>query len=167
MEYNKKNLNGWALPEEMFEWILSNIAKGSTILELGSGRGTRELVKYYNVHSVEENIKWIGFEPKAEYIHAPLKSYSTNIKGSRGWYDEEILVSKLPKKYDLLIVDGPTGINRGNFVNFCSLFDSSVPILIDDTQRDVDRKMAHEVALKTGKKLTEFKGHEKEFIILT
>ena len=36
MEYNKKNLDGWAIPIEAFKWILENIPKGSTILELGS-----------------------------------------------------------------------------------------------------------------------------------
>lgn len=156
MEYNKKNLNGWALPEEAFEWILKNIPQGSTILELGSGSGTKELVKFYKVYSVEQNFVWVGKEPKSNYIYAPLVD---------GWYDEKMFES-LPKEYDLLIVDGPIGKDRGNFVKFCERF-NDVPFLIDDTQRTIDREMAFSVAKKLNKNVLEIKGHEKEFIILT
>lgn len=156
MEYNKKNLNGWALPEEAFEWILKNIPQGSTILELGSGSGTKELVKFYKVYSVEQNFVWVGKEPKSNYIYAPLVD---------GWYDEKMFKS-LPKEYDLLIVDGPIGKDRGNFVKFCERF-NDVPFLIDDTQRTIDREMAFSVAKKLNKNVLEIKGHEKEFIILT
>lgn len=45
MEYNKENLDGWAIPREAFEWIYENLPHGSTILELGSGNGTKELGK--------------------------------------------------------------------------------------------------------------------------
>lgn len=157
MTYNKKNLNGWALPEEAFEWILNNIPHGSTILELGSGSGTKELVKFYNVYSVEQDSKWMGFEPKSKYIYAPLKE---------GWYDEEMLFPNMPESYSLLIVDGPIGNNRGNFTNFCERFDSGVPFLIDDTQRAIDKNMALEVAKKLNKSVTEVTGHQKKFIIL-
>lgn len=166
MEYNKKHLNGWALPEEAFEWILNNIPEGSTILELGSGSGTKELVKFYNVYSVEQDQKWMGYEPKSNYIYAPLKSYPNNIQGSQGWYDEERLFAGIPDKYDLLIIDGPIAINRGNFINFCERFNVEVPFLIDDTQRKLDREMALEVAKKLNKSVTEVTGHQKKFIIL-
>ena len=94
MEYNKRNLNGWALPEEAFEWIIKNIPHGSTIVELGSGSGTKELVKFYNVFSVEQNIEWVGKEPKTNYIYAPLKD---------GWYDESVF-DKLPADYSFCSV---------------------------------------------------------------
>jgi hypothetical protein len=156
MEYDKQNLNGWALPEEAFEWILKNIPKGSTILELGSGSGTKELVKYYTVYSVEQDVNWMNKEPKSKYIYAPLVN---------GWYHKK-LFNQLPKKYDLLIVDGPIKKDRCNFTKFCHKF-NNVPFLIDDTQREDDRKMALEVAKILNKKVEEVVGHKKKFIILT
>ena len=54
------NLNGWNIGENLYEWIIDNIEPNKTILELGSGTGTIELVKHYNVFSVEQRICWIG-----------------------------------------------------------------------------------------------------------
>lgn len=156
MEYNKKNLNGWALSEEAFEWIFKNIPQGSTILELGSGSGTKELVKYYTVYSVEQDANFIDNEPKSNYIYAPIVN---------NWYDEKLFDS-IPKQYDLLIVDGPIKKDRCNFTKFCHRF-NNVPFLIDDTQREDDRKMALEVARLLNKKIEEFIGNQKKFIILT
>jgi hypothetical protein len=155
LSYDKKNLNGWALPEEAFKWILENIPEGSTILELGSGTGTKELVKHYIVYSVEQDLKWVGFVNDAHYIHSPLVD---------GWYNEDIF-EQLPKSYSLLIVDGPIGRDRANFLKHCEKF-LNVPFLIDDTQRSVDRKMAEEVAKKLNRTFIEIEGHEKKFIIL-
>ena len=67
------NLGGLAICQGVFSWIMSNLPEGSTILEFGSGRGTIELTKYYNVYSVEQDSKWLGLAEKAEYIHAPIK----------------------------------------------------------------------------------------------
>lgn len=155
MNYNKKNLNGWVLPEEAMEWILNNIPEGSTILELGSGLGTRELVQHYIVYSVEQDQKWMGFEHRSNYIYAPLVD---------GWYDERMFNS-LPKEYSLLIVDGPIGKDRANFVKHCERF-NNVPFLMDDTQRAIDKQMALDVAKKLNRSFIEIEGHQKKFIIL-
>lgn len=44
-------LGGWAISEELFEWIKENVDEGSVILELGSGAGTGELAKDYTMFS--------------------------------------------------------------------------------------------------------------------
>jgi len=165
MEYNEKNLDGWAIPIEAFKWILENIPKGSTILELGSGNGTKELVKYYNVISIEENEKWVNVVPESTYIYSPLKEYSFVNKHSCCWYDDDKL-NNLPKEYDLLIIDGPVGNNRGNFIHFMDKFKKDVPYVIDDTQREGDRKMALNLAERLNKKHLEIKGWQKQMIIL-
>jgi len=36
-DVNYESFGGWAISKELFEWILENLPKGSTILELGSG----------------------------------------------------------------------------------------------------------------------------------
>jgi hypothetical protein len=166
IDYNKKNLNGWALPEEAFEWLINNIKQESTILELGSGNGTKELVKFFNVYSVEQEKKWVGVEPKSTYIYSPLKKYENLIPNSTGWYDNEYLINKIPKKYDVLIIDGPIGNNRGNFIFFYNLFKIDVPIIIDDTNRKEDKKMALKIANDFNKEIIDIIGHEKEIMIL-
>lgn len=165
MIYNKENLDGWAIPREAFKWIIENIPKGSTILELGSGNGTKELVKYYNVISVEENEKWVGVVPESNYIYSPLKEYPFVNNHSCCWYDDDKL-NHLPKEYDLLIIDGPVGNNRGNFIHFTDKFKKDIPYLIDDTQREGDRKMALSLTKQLDKQILEIKGWEKETMIL-
>jgi hypothetical protein len=161
MEYNKENLDGWAIPREAFEWIYENLPHGSTILELGSGNGTKELVKYYNVISIEQDQKWIGVVPESKYIYAPLKEYSH----SCSWFDDSCL-NQLPTEYDLLIIDGPVGNNRGNFVHFMEHFKKDVPYVIDDTNRSGDMEMAIKIAEKSNKEILKIKGWQKEMIIL-
>ena len=165
MEYNKENLDGWAIPREAFEWIYENLPHGSTILELGSGNGTKELVKYYNVVSVEENEKWVDVVPESKYIYAPLKEYEYSNPHSCCWFDDSCL-EQLPTEYDLLIIDGPVGNNRGNFVHFMEHFKKDIPYVIDDTNRDGDKRMALKVAETLNKEIIEIKGWQKEMMIL-
>lgn len=142
MSYDIKNLNGWSISEEVFIWILENIPHGSTILELGSGNGTKELVKYYDVYTIEQNSKWLNNEPKAKYIYAPIKNYNQKLPHSNGWYDDSCL-SALPKDYRLLIIDGPVGNDRGNFILFHNHFRKDIPYIIDDTNRNGDNNLAN------------------------
>jgi len=155
----------WMLSDDAIKWITDNIPHNSTILELGSGFGTKILSANYKIFSIEEDLNWVGFEPTSTYIHSPLKKYPNDIPTSTGWYDDSIF-DFLPKKYDLLIVDGPRKQNRGNFLNFCEFFDKTVPFLIDDTNRIIDREMALGVSKKLNKKIFEFKSSNKEFMIL-
>ena len=74
--------------------------KNSTILELGSGTGTIELVKHYTVYSIEHQKQWVGEASRSNYIYAPLKTYG----GVFNWYDNHYL-NNLPKDYDLLLID--------------------------------------------------------------
>jgi hypothetical protein len=163
-KYNEKNLDRWAIPREAFEWIYENLPHGSTILELGSGNGTKELVKYYNVVSIEQNESWVNLVPESKYIYAPLKEYEFSNPHSC-WYDDSCL-TQLPTEYDLLIIDGPIRSNRGNFVHFMEYFKKDIPYVIDDTNRDADKKMALKVAETLNKKIIEIKGWEKEMMIL-
>lgn len=161
---SKNNLNGWALPEEAFSWIRENFPNGSTIVELGSGRGTIELCRFYNMYSIEQDEKWLNLA-NSNYIHAPLKDYMNNLPGTTGWYDDR-LFNSLPDHYDLLIIDGPVGINRINILNFIDRFKTEIPILIDDTHRAPDRKMALQLSAMLQRQYMEVKGHQKKFIIL-
>ena len=98
----------WMISEELHKWILDNIKPGSTILELGSGDGTEILSKHYKMFSIENDLNWSG-RFNSTYITAPLVN---------NWYDIDKVKSGLPKKYDLILVDGPVGNGRESRMGF-------------------------------------------------
>tara|TARA_Y100000592_G_C5471401_1_gene319718 strand:+ start:2714 stop:3202 length:489 start_codon:yes stop_codon:yes gene_type:complete len=152
------NLNSWAIPEEMFNWIKDNLEEGKTILEFGSGKGTIELTKHWKVYSVEQNSKWVGLAPDSNYIHAPLKGK---------WYDPAIVFSQIPKEYDLILIDGPMGPHfRSGIDKYWDKFNTNVPLLFDDTHRKSDRDHAIRVANLLKKEWKEIKGWQKNFIVV-
>ena len=152
------NLGGWSICQGVFSWIRSNIPEGSTILEFGSGRGTIELTKYYNVYSVEQDSQWLGLAEKAEYIHAPIKD---------GWYDADILFKNLPEEYDFILVDGPKGSgNRSGLAKHWDKLNTDVPILMDDTNRMNEYNFALESSRALNKNVEFLKGDGKGFAIL-
>ena len=124
-------LDGFSFNAECVTWILTHIRRGATILELGSGVGSSELGKVFDMVCVENNPEYVGKFPNINYIHAPLKDY-----GNYNWYDIEAVKDQLPSSYDLLIVDGPLGsIGRKPFRKHKELFRLDVPIMIDDISR--------------------------------
>lgn len=132
---------------EFYNWIISNIKLGSTILELGSGdASTQYLCEKYVLFSIENDKAFCG-KYKSNYIYAPLKD---------GWYDVEIVKKEIPKKYDLIIVDGPRGpIARMGFYKHLDIFDVSVPIIIDDIIYK-NMELINELKKKTGKTIKIF-----------
>ncbi len=154
---NRNNLGGFAIGENLFDWITENISHGTTILELGSGTGTHELGKIYNTHCIENNKNWVNKFPNLTYHYAPIKN---------GWYDREGL-GNLPKNYSLLIFDGPRGdIGRTKVLENLDLFDLNVPIIIDDTHRKVEKNIAEELINKLNKSFIEVKEHNKTAYII-
>ena len=161
---DKTNFGGYAISIEMYYWILENLPKGSTILEFGSGTGTVELAEYYNVFSIEHDKKWLNYA-KSKYIYAPIISYRT--KDVYKWYDREIIKAKIPRKYDLLLVDGPNGyIGREGFIRNINLFNMDIPIIIDDTQRENEAKICDFICENYNKKSATIQGGGKQFTIL-
>jgi len=143
----------WTIPEELFEKIVSILPFGSTILELGSGSSSDLLSRMYRVHSVESNPEWVGKYPASNYLHVPLKEIETPHPKSLIWYDPDILSQKLESiKYDLILVDGPTG-DRSGFADHLHLFNLNVPIVFDDTQSE-----QHLTNFNTCKRLTKKDG---------
>jgi len=122
------------ISNECQEFIKKIIPIGSTIIELGSGIGTKELVKNYKVYSIEQNARWIGYVPESNYIYAPLRN---------NWYDVNIIQSAMPTSYDALLIDGPQGAGRLNMMDNLSLFSllDKIPIIIDDINRPEEREL--------------------------
>tara|TARA_Y100000385_G_scaffold284667_1_gene343119 strand:- start:302 stop:871 length:570 start_codon:yes stop_codon:yes gene_type:complete len=166
---------GWAIQESCFNLIKSILPEGKTILELGSGHGTDALSKYYNMISIENQPEWVGVY-NSHYIEVPIRSYShtqINTAGlfseveeytapdlpgdgpngtitplQKGWYDYKILFEKLKDlTYDLILVDGPNGsIGRGGFLKHLDLFNTNVPIVIDDISREPEKQLMIKVS---------------------
>ena len=90
----------------------------------------------YNVHCIEHNKEWVNKFPNITYHYAPLKD---------GWYDPEWL-KNLPKEYALLLIDGPPGhIGRTPILNHLDLFNLEIVIVVDDSNRDVEKELAKSV----------------------
>ena len=143
------SFGGFAIDEELFAYIREILPIGETILELGSGDGTAELIKYYNVYSIENDEEWLG-KYRSNYIHAPLKEHKIvrNLEGNI-WYDPSVLKKELKDLcYDLILVDGPSRLkaSRAGFVKYRSLFNLDVPIIFDDVNREGDWIIAVRIA---------------------
>lgn len=155
------NLGGWAIQESCYNFIKQILPEGKTILELGSGLGTDYLSKHYKMYSIENYKEWIN-KYNSTYIYAPIKMYNDEWttpdlpgEGSPkqiGWYDPEIVKNNLPVDYDLILVDGPNGsFGRGGFLKHLDWFNTNVPMVFDDINREPDRLLMVEVAKKIGK----------------
>tara|TARA_B100001173_G_scaffold305218_1_gene310316 strand:+ start:273 stop:1055 length:783 start_codon:yes stop_codon:yes gene_type:complete len=132
------------------------VAKESTIVELGSGNGTNRLVKEYEVYSIEDDKKWIGYCEGTNYIHAPLKDYEFNDE-IISWYDREIISKYIPQNYDLILVDGPSGKKgRDGLLANLDLFRTDIPFVIDDTLRNHECQIAREMAFLLNRPLYVF-----------
>tara|TARA_R110000796_G_scaffold189956_1_gene306704 strand:+ start:261 stop:779 length:519 start_codon:yes stop_codon:yes gene_type:complete len=153
-----KNLNGFAIGKNLYDWILDNIPIGSTILELGSGAGSYELSKHYNMYSVEQNIEWVDKFPGINYIHAPIDPNTQ-------WYDKSCL-SQLPKDYQCLILDGPGGYPRNGFYQHLDVFNTNIPTVVDDTHRIPEATFAFQLAEKLDKKIRFIGEFDKSSVVL-
>lgn len=132
----KQKLGGWSIDQQVYDFIISNLPKGSTILELGSGYGTEVLSKNYTMYSIEHDKRFVG-KYKSTYIHAPMVE---------GWYDKSVLETKLEAlrgKYELILVDGPIGNESNSRIGFyenISMFDTDLLMVFTDTNRDGERR---------------------------
>ena len=135
------NDSAWMLPQEAFSWIEDHIAPGSTILEFGSGQGSKHLAQIYDLFSVEHNPEFLKSE-SGTFIYAPIL-LSSDYPGEIGWYDIEKVKQQLPEKIDLMIIDGPTGlIGRSGLLSHTGLFSWDFPVLIDDLHREREYLMS-------------------------
>lgn len=148
------------LQDEAFKEISNILESGKTILELGSGVGTKILISMgYNVISIEQDKAWQG-KYHSNYINCPIKKYE-----AYWWFDSDYL-SSLPD-YDFLLIDGPTGPDIREFDNcrigildHLNLFKLSVPILVDDINRESESLIFNKL-----KENRSYKNHGKFAII--
>ncbi|MBI1858595.1 MAG: glycosyltransferase family 2 protein [Candidatus Melainabacteria bacterium] len=159
--FNFSDFTHMNLSPKIILWIYQNFKKGSVILELGSGKSTRELSKAFKLYSVEHNKKYLNLY-NSDYIYAPIKN---------GWYDVEILKNELPANYDILLVDGPPGRNifspgRIKFVDNLELFFKDVIMIFDDVNRREENKLVHKINTKLKREAVIIKDGKKKACIL-
>jgi hypothetical protein len=134
---NNWSLDDWSINCECFEKIVELIEFDKTILELGSGKSTELLSRFYNIISVEDDIKYLN-KYDSTYIHVRTIG--------DGEYDFKNLKDKLIGiDYDLLLIDGPNN-NRQEIIKHIEMFKNDIPIIWDDTQ--VYEKYAIEMSEK-------------------
>lgn len=152
-----KHLGGWAIGENLFQWIYSNIPHGSKILEFGSGAGSHELARFYEMHCVEHSEVWLNKYPNINYYFAPIVD---------GWFDRDV-IQHLPQDYALLLIDSPPAIiGRGGFIKVAHRFNMKPPVIVDDTHRMDDLALATSLSEQYGKKGLTIADTDKQFTIL-
>ena len=131
---------GFAIDVECYLKILEILPAGKTILELGSGYGTKKLAESYKMYSIEHNELWVD-KYDSTYILAPIEIESSE-DPPINWYNVSAIKKQLPKHYDMILVDGPIGgvnsnvMARDGFRRNKHLFNlEDTIILFDDVQR--------------------------------
>lgn len=131
--------DGWMIGRETIEELLKIVPVGSTILELGGGVGTAVLNAFYHVATIENDPDWRGFN--SVYYNADMID---------GWYNVDGIENF---KYQAIIIDGPKKpYKRDGFIDHMDLFDLSVPIVIDDTERQAGQNIVKAIEQTTGRK---------------
>lgn len=151
------NFGGWAMDRSTYDYICEILPEGKTILEIGSGFGTGQLAKSYKMYSIEADLKWVD-KYDSTYIYSPIKRYDGNyiapdIPGEKGWHELGPLELVLPKiKYDLIFIDGPEGcFGRAGFLKHIDLFNTNVPIIFDDINREPEFLLMQKVSVSLGR----------------
>ncbi|HCX21795.1 MAG TPA: hypothetical protein DHN29_07760 [Cytophagales bacterium] len=137
MDVEDENFNPeYANAPILRDWIFDNLAEGSKILEFGSGLGTIELTKKYQVTSVESKSQWLYLAEDSTYIYAPLVN---------DWYDWDALELLTDQTFDLILIDGPFDLEKRIgvfdwFQNNPKVFSEAI-LVLDDNAYDLTFEM--------------------------
>lgn len=146
-------MDTWIVSDELIALVRSLIPAGSTILELGSGRGTGVLGEHFKMISIEHDEKWLHQFP-SRYIHAPIEKFRKQcgvFPNDVAWYNRGVLRRELPKlpPYHLILVDGPPNrYGRGGFYKWIDLFRTDVPMVFDDAHRGREQRLMAKLSAK-------------------
>ena len=154
-EYVERIKNDGCLDEKAIIEIFKLLDKG-TILELGSGEGTKQLSKFYKMYSIEHDPAYLN-KHNSTYIKASLKE---------GFFD---LSNIAIPEYDLLIIDAPPayqGGKRSGFLRYVDKFDLTKPILVDDVHRDEEWNLMVELVSLTNRNAKIIDCKNKKFAII-
>ena len=146
----------WMMPMAIHTWLSENIKEGSTILEFGSGHGSIELAKRYDLISIEHDKQWIGIS-ESRYVHAPITDNPISQENNQvGWYETTSIteiVQEIP--ISVFIIDGPPGdIGRHGILSIIDSLPKDAVFIIDDIHRNAEADLFQ--------KLSQWHGGEAE-----
>lgn len=146
------DFDGWNLPPDSTNWLIRNLRPGARVLELGSGKSTGELKRFFSVTAIEENPDYTKYEG-VHYVLAPFKD---------GWYDSSIVCPILSDNcFDAVIIDGPfAGLSRIGcrlpLLRFFHMLRGTPHLIVDDIDRLPDLVLFFCLALRKRTKLEIF-----------
>jgi len=128
--------------------LLTN--SNSTILEFGSGYGSKELSAHCSIYSIEHDEKFTDLFDKVNYIYAPLKIQEPiNEFNDNHWYDIDVIRNSMPSEIDLILLDGPPAdIGRSGLLHHLDNFNDEIIWIIDDVLRQSDQKISNYICIK-------------------
>lgn len=146
---------GWRTSDALQRDIEAFAQEGDTVVEFGSGTGTKDLVDLgLKVYSVEHNEYWVDFGKKqgigSDYQHAPIVALPEAISGfpkQVEWYNvndvedvcDRAVENSRAGHVDHVLIDGPPGeIGRAGVlysIKHGHLDVSNAVIFIDDIHR--------------------------------
>ena len=130
------------------------IPSGAVVVELGNRIGLDYLDDKFQILTFDSNDTNISSSNSDKHMHIPIVAPQI---GGTEWYDSEILGRSLPKHYDLLFVNGPQGpYGKHGLLENINLFNSEIPIIINDTIRENDAGIARELAYKLNRPMYVF-----------
>ena len=161
---NNWPLDDWSITKECFDKIVEILPFGKTILEIGSGKSTDLLSKFYNLISLESNLEWMN-KYNSNYVHVPLKKMISTEFGETVWLDVDIVKKNISNvDYDFLLVDA--GGDRVGIYDYIHLFKTdNIPIIFDDTMNESYLKCAQLLSAKLNKLLETFQCEQNKYCV--
>ena len=163
----------WAASPDLLLLISETVkrTKPSLVVELGSGvstlvtakSGARKVISLDNSEEFGEKTRELLKEHKVRGVEIRIAALRPYANGS-DWYDVSTL--KDLKKIDLLIVDGPPGYNNPEarypaLKEFKDKLSAKAIVIIDDVNRDGERKLAEDFAKALPNHTLTIVDHEK------
>ena len=147
---NKKT--NWSICDGVIEAVRNLVTNDSTIVELGSGLGSKSLAEICTVYSIEHDERFLNLHEDVNYIYAPLVEIKPLLDfNETQWYDIDIIKRNLPSNIDLVLVDGPPEkYGRSGILNHLDMFGKNTIWVVDDVLRQKDQTLANYIALKFG-----------------
>lgn len=151
--------------------------KPKLVVELGSGTstlivakaGAKKIISIDNSEEFADKTREILKEHKVRGVEVRVAQLKPHISGS-DWYDIERI--KDLKRIDLLIIDGPPGSKNPEarmpaYAEFIAKLSPNAVVVIDDVNRDGERKLAEIFANALPNQLLTLYPHEKGTAVIS